>query len=102
MLRVTFTLPKPTRRRLIGTSAFCSAFSAVWLSAGSLPGADLSPKMLAAGLLVPFGVGAWSLVWAEHRVRVDSVPLRDDRPQRVFEPEALPEETVQVVQVVPR
>jgi hypothetical protein len=87
-MRLEFSVPKPTRRRLIGTGVFCSAFTGLFLAPGALgwPGAEmLSPKMVALTVVGCFGVGAWSLAWAERRVHVDSVPLLDDRPQRVFE-----------------
>jgi hypothetical protein len=103
LVKVEISMPKPTRKRMIGTGTFATTLTSLFLAPGLLgwPGADLSPKLVFVGIAVPFGVGAWSLAWAERRVWKDQVPLRDELPQKVFE-KAPASETVQIIQVVPR
>jgi Mn2+/Fe2+ NRAMP family transporter len=48
----------PVRRRVIGTLVVASVFSAVWIWAGSLPGAGLTAMYVFVGLAAPFGVAA--------------------------------------------
>lgn len=74
---------------MIGAGIFALTLSGIFLAPGLLgfPGADLSPKLVFFGLAVPFGVGGWSLVWAEKRVRAEAVPLLDEFPQKAFEPQ---------------
>jgi hypothetical protein len=102
---VSLSIPAPTRRRLTGTAALCSAFTGTLLTpALFFPGADLSPKLVGIAFLVPFGVGSWSLFWAERRVRADAVPLRegDEYPQRAFhEPQSAEQPTVVMHPLVP-
>jgi hypothetical protein len=87
MPKFTVNLPSVGRGRLIGTATASTVFSGLWMAPGLLgfPGADLSPKLVVVGLLVPYGIGAWSLAWAERRVRHESLPVRDDFPQRALE-----------------
>lgn len=74
----------PARKRLIGTAAVAVTWSGTWLYAGTLPGADLTPATVAAGLLLPAGVGGLWLALVGHWSYL--VEVRVPWPPRSAEP----------------
>jgi hypothetical protein len=74
---ITIDFPRASRLRLITTSSMASTATSLWIAAPAyLPFADMTPKLVGIGFLIPFGVGYFSLFFAERRARRDLRPAR--------------------------
>lgn len=75
---ITLDFPRPTRLRLITTSSMASTATGLWIAAPTyLPFAEMTPRLVGIGFLVPFGVGFFTLLLAELRARQDLRPATE-------------------------
>jgi len=80
---VSLSLPRVGLKRLAATAALCTTATSLWIAAPAyLPFADVSAKLVAAGVVVPWGVGWVTLLLMERRIADDLSPADEPAAER--------------------